>query len=668
MRPITSFLSTSLSSTFLLSTILLSTPFAFLCAQQSDTVSLKPVVVTATRLPTPLSTLSVTVSVVSGADLSRAGVTSVADALRSVPGTAVVQSGSFGAQTSIFIRGGESDYTKVLLNGVPLNQPGGAFDFAGLTTDNLERVEVLRGPASVLYGSDAVAGVVQLFTRDRRLPGTPALTLGTRGGTYGTLESYAGVAGGTARLGWSVGGSWATTDGTLPFNNQSRTGSGDARLHLAPDDKSDVTVSARWDDHRFHFPTDGAGNLADSNQSTTERGPTIGLDAGRFLSSHVEGRVSAWTHHGELRYDDPQDNPGDTLGFYNDFHSRDLQDRSGADVHANVHLAARSVLTAGVGLEHEHDHSTNVCTGQFGDCSSPAIDTARTSRSVYAQALLPLGRAFDLTAGARLDHSSRFGDIATYRAGGVVRLGLWTRLRATVGTGFKEPTFLQNFSTGFVVGNPSLKGERTTSGEVGIERSLFEGRVTASATVFLQRFHDLIDYLGAPPTPGGANYFNVAAASANGVETRLTAHPVGPVTASLSYTFLRTRVTRSGFDSSTGAQFAAGQPLIRRPAHAARLDLEWAPSVRGSGVVSVTYVGHRDDQDFASFPAPRVRLPAHTRVDVALRGELWQGGPLPGISLVAHVQNALDARYEEVLHFPAPRRTLLVGAELAVGR
>ncbi len=643
-----------------------------LSAQHPDTVSLKPVVVTATRLPTPLTTLSVSVTVLDAASLSRGGVTSIADAVRSVPAAAVVQSGSFGGQTSLFLRGGESDYTKVLLNGVPVNQPGGAFDFAGLTTDNLERVEVLRGPASVLYGSDAVTGVVQLFTRDRRQPGMPALTLGTRGGTYGTLESYASAAGGSGTLGWSVGGSWATTDGTLPFNNQSRTGAVDARLHAAPDARSDVTISTRWDDHRFHFPTDGAGRdtgiFADSNQSTTERGTTVGLDAGRFLTSRLEGRLAVWTRHGELSYDDPQDNPGDTLGFYNDFHSRDLQDRSGADAHANLRLAARAVLTAGLGLEHEHDHSTNVCTGRFGDCSSPAIDTARTSRSVYAQALLPFGRAFDLTAGARLDHSSRFGDIATYRAGGVVRLGQWTRLRATVGTGFKEPTFLENFSTGFVVGNPNLKGERSTSGEVGVEQSLWRARVTASATLFAQRFHDLIDYLGVPLTLGGPNYFNVAAATANGVETRLTARPVGSVTAALSYTFLHTRVTRSGFDSSAGAQFGAGLPLIRRPAHAARLDLEWAPSARGAAVLSATYVGHRDDQDFSTLPAPRVRLAAYTRVDVALRSELWRAGPVPGVSLTARVQNAFNARYEEVLHFPAPRRALLVGAELAVGR
>ena len=641
---------------------------AMLQAQQPDTAELNPVVVTATRLPSPLASVPVSITVLNGADLARAGIRSVADALRSIPGTAVVQSGSFGAQTSIFLRGGESDYTKVLLNGVPLNQPGGAFDFAELTTDNLERVEVLRGPASVLYGSDAVTGVVQLFTRDRRLSGMPAVTLGTRGGTYGTLESYAGVVGGSRRLGWSVGGSWATTDGTLPYNNESRTGSVDARLRLAPDDKNDVTISVRWDDHRFHFPTDGAGNLADSNQSTAERGPTAGIDAGHFFSGRVEGRASVWTHHGELRYDDPQDNPGDTLGFYNDFHSRDLQDRSGADLHANLHLATRSVLTAGVGLEHEHDHSTNVCTGQFGDCSSPAIDTTRISRSLYGQALVPLGPRVDLTAGARLDHSSRFGDIVTYRGGVVLRLGTATRLHATLGTGFKEPTFLENFSTGFVVGNPNLKGERTTSGEVGVEHSLFDDRVTASATLFLQRFHDLIDYLGVPLSPGGPNYYNVAQANSNGVETHLSAHLVASVTASLSYTFLHTRVTRSGFDSSAGAQLAAGRPLIRRPAHAARFDLEWAPSVQASAVVGVTYVGHREDQDFNTFPALRVRLPAYTRVDVGVRARPWRDGPLPGLTLTARVQNALNVRYAEVVHFAAPRRTLLVGAELAVGR
>jgi vitamin B12 transporter len=241
-------------------------------------------------------------------------------------------------------------------------------------------------------------------------------------------------------------------------------------------------------------------------------------------------------------------------------------------------------------------------------------------------------------------------------------------VRGTLGTGFKEPTFLENFSTGFVVGNPNLRGERTTSAEVGVEQSFFAERWTVSATLFFQRFHDLIDYLGVSPVPNGPNYYNVAAAVANGLEARLTTRPARSVTTSIGYTFLHTRVTRSGFDSSAGAQFGAGLPLIRRPAHAARLDLEWAPRAWGSAALSTSYVGHRDDQNFADFPAIRVRLPAYTRVDVALRAELWRARQVPGLSLTARLQNALNTRYEEVLHFAAPRRTLLVGAELAVGR
>ncbi|HYS21967.1 MAG TPA: TonB-dependent receptor plug domain-containing protein, partial [Gemmatimonadales bacterium] len=130
-----------------------------------DTVTVTPIVVTATRLPTPAEAVAPTVTVLQGDALRAQGLVSIADALRAVPGAAVVAAGPFGAQTSLFLRGGESDYVKVLLDGVPVNQPGGAFDWANLTLDNVDRIEVLRGPASVLYGSDAVTGVVQIFTR-----------------------------------------------------------------------------------------------------------------------------------------------------------------------------------------------------------------------------------------------------------------------------------------------------------------------------------------------------------------------------------------------------------------------------------------------------------------------------------------------------------------------
>jgi vitamin B12 transporter len=634
-----------------------------------DTVSLPPVVVTATRLPVAPARVSAAVTVLSGAELRAAGLTSVADALRGVPGAAIVRSGSFGAQTSLFLRGGESDYTKVLIDGVAVNQPGGAFDFSALTTDNVRSIEVVRGPASVLYGSDAVTGVVQILTEAGREPGAPIGTAGVRGGTYGTLESFARLAGGSTRNGWSLAASRNVTDGILAYNNHSRTGTVDLQLRAAPDSRTDAKLSVRYDDHRFHFPTDGVGHLVDGNQSTGERGPTVGLDAGRFFSARLEGRLLLSAHHGEVDYDDPQDNPGDTLGFYNDFHSRDRIDRRGIDARANLHLGATAVLTGGAALESQRDHSTNVCSGQFGDCSSPPIDTGRTTRSAYTQLVAPLGARADLTAGARLDHSSRFGDVATYRGGLALRLGTATRLRASAGTGFKEPTFLENFSTGYVIGNPKLKDERTLSWEVGAEHSIAGGRVAGAVTLYAQRFRNLIDYLGAPPLPGGPNYYNVAAALANGVEAELSLRPSAAVRIGAGYTYLHTRVTRSGFDPAAGAALAVGQPLLRRPPHTARLDLTWRPARPVVLVGAANVVGRRWDQDFDSLPPLRVELPAYTRVDVAIRADLGRGpGGIPGIALSGRIENVGNARYAEARHFPAPRRTILFGAELAVGR
>src|SRR5205823_5874878 len=134
-------------------------------AQSPDTAQLRTVVVSASKVPRPAASLSQAVTVLSGDDLRARGIARVSDALREVPGASLVQSGSFGALTSLFLRGGESRYTKVLIDGVAVNAAGGFFDFSHLTTDNIDRIEIVRGPASVLYGADAATGVVQIFTR-----------------------------------------------------------------------------------------------------------------------------------------------------------------------------------------------------------------------------------------------------------------------------------------------------------------------------------------------------------------------------------------------------------------------------------------------------------------------------------------------------------------------
>src|SRR6185312_10241070 len=196
-------------------------------------------------------------------------------------------------------------------DGVPVNQAGGSFNWANLTTDNVERIEVLRGPASVIYGSDAVTGVVQIFTR----AGSPGVQLdgGAEAGTFGTVNGHAAVLGGTRALSYSADASRHSTDGTYPFNNDYGNTVLSGALRSAVGPAGDAALSVRVSDNRYHFPTDFSGALADSNQSNAEKGLSLGADLGRRLSDRVELRVSAGGSRSDGEFDDRPDNAADTV-------------------------------------------------------------------------------------------------------------------------------------------------------------------------------------------------------------------------------------------------------------------------------------------------------------------------------------------------------------------
>src|SRR5829696_5982092 len=237
------------------------TPTAALAQQPQDTTQLKELVVTANGAPTPADAVVSSVTTITGAELRDRGIQFLQDALRDIPGATVVQSGSYGGVSSLFLRGGESDYVKVLIDGVPVNQSGGGYNWANLTTDNVERIEVLRGPASVIYGSDAVTGVVQVFTRT----GSPGVQLegGAEAGTFGTVNGHGAVLGGTGTLGYSADASRHSTDGIYPFNNDYGNTVLSGALRSALGAEGDASLSVRFSDNRYHFPTDFSGALAD---------------------------------------------------------------------------------------------------------------------------------------------------------------------------------------------------------------------------------------------------------------------------------------------------------------------------------------------------------------------------------------------------------------------
>jgi vitamin B12 transporter len=632
--------------------------------EPGDTARLEELTVTATRLPTAPDALVSTVTVLTGEELRARGVRFVADALRDVPGLAVVQGGSFGGVASVFVRGGESDYVKVLVDGVPVNHAGGAFNWANLTTDNVARVEVLRGPASVLYGSDAVSGVVQIFTR--RGEGPIRAEAAAEAGAFGTVRWRGGVSGAAGPVGFSADLGRFTSDGIYDFNNRYRNTVASGALRTLPGRRTSVGLSARYGDSRHRFPTDFAGAPVDSNQFTDEEATAVALDLARRLGDRLDLRVSAVGSRTAAGFGDTPDSPGDTLGFAFAARRASRADRGAVDARLDGRPASGLVLTAGAQVERETERQSGESSSNFGGVATTPdtpFDRGRTTLAYYAQGILALPSGAVLNLNARVDDNSAFGTFFTYRAGVAVAPLAATRLRASVGRAFKAPTFCEQFCDApFVVGDSTLRPERASSWELGVEQGLVGERVTIWAAYFSQRFRDLVVYDGGAD-PGEPTYRNGAAARARGVEAGVRGD-VATLRVSASYTYLDAEATDDGGVASLS--FSAGEPLIRRPRHAAQLALRAPILARATLGASLAYVGRRDDVDFRASPNRRVSLAAYATVGLAAEVELVRRrGAGPRVTATVRAENLLDERFEEVLGFPGRRRGIYAGA--AVG-
>jgi vitamin B12 transporter len=553
------------------------------------------------------------------------------------------------------------------VDGVPLNQPGGTFNFANLPTDNVERIEVLRGPASVLYGSDAMTGVVQLFTR--RGAGAPRLTLQGLGGSQGTTQFDAGVRGGTGALGYSASVGRVGSSGIYDVNNDYRNTIASGRLDVQAAAGTRVALTGRFADGRYEFPTDFTGVPVDSNQFNTERILSLGLEATQRLSDRVEARVLLATAETEAGLVNAPDSPGDSTGFgFAGEQASDIARRS-ADARVVVRPATAVTLTGGVAHEYEREDLRSAFTSNFGGgafTDESAFRESRTTTAGYVQGVLQLAGGLSGNAGLRLDDNSAFGGFTTWRVGAAWRSASGLRARASVGTAYKAPKFRELFiAVPFEVGNAALAPERSTTWEVGLEQSFAGERARVGLTYFASRFRDLIQYsLVDFENPATPTYYNLGAADARGLEAEASWRPLAALELAAQYTWLSTEVVDAG--ASLSPVFADGQPLLRRPEHSGRLRVSGRPLARVGVGANVNYVGARADVDFSALEATRVELAAYTLVELTADAEVLQAGPgRPGVSALLRVENLLDERYEAALGFPGRGRTVLGGARLS---
>jgi vitamin B12 transporter len=624
-------------------------------AQQSDTTKLSPVTVTATRVPITTLSSPATVDVITGDELRLRGATSIASALQMLPGVTFAQNGSFGGTTSLFLRGGESHYVKVLIDGVEVNDAGGTIDFGALTTDNVERIEVVRGPASVLYGADAVTGVIQIFTRQGS--GAPRTIVSARGGSYGTSDEDAAVLGGFAdgTGGFSFDLARHNTSGIYAYNNAfaNTVASGEAHVLINP--STTLRASLRYGDDVYHYPTDGGGDVVDTNAHTTQDRTTLSVELTHVFTSALDTHLALSSEETAGGTNDIPDNPSAS-----GLQSIDRSRRRGADVRANWHILNWTTLTTGASAEQEDDETETEST--FGTFSSTSVfNASRRNSALYAQSLSTLPDSVVLTAGGRIDDNERFGNFGTYRVGGSWRAIAGLHLRASAGTAFSEPTFLQNYSTGFVTGNPNLSPERAATWEVGARQTLLGDRLLVGAARFDQRFRNMIDYTGST-SACGASYCNVARARALGNEFEARVLATTRLSFDANLTHLETKVLAPGFDTTSGGLYHQNEQLIRRPTTSWNAGATFTAAV-GSVDVHLVHVGERSDRDFRPYPAVPVVDPAYTRTDVGgslALSTLWPEAK--GAELTLHVENLFDVNYESVFNFLSPRRTILAGA------
>jgi vitamin B12 transporter len=642
--------------------------FPWAVGAQEDVFSLDGLVVTVSPTPRSVETVTRHVTILDGSELRASGIASVADALRDVAGVDVVRNGSFGATTSLFMRGGESDHTLVLVDGVQVNRAGGGFDFSSLLIDNVERIEIVRGPSSALYGSDAMAGVIQVITRSGR--GAPRVGARVetasfrepRGVLVDGLRLSADLTGGSDRFAYSAALSRESTDGLLDFNNRFRRSVFSGRAGFVPDDRTRVDLSVGVSDRAYHRPTDGSGQVVDRNAFDFGDETLSDLRVTRSVSEHVELQGLLGVSELDGGTDDAPDDSSDAESFRSLDHFR----RATGELRANLYLGS-AVVTLGGELESERQRSFSESTSSFGDSYGRSEDE-RSNRAAFVHATHERGLVA-LNAGVRAEDNERFGTGVTWQSGISVHLPgrPGTRVRASLGTAIKEPSFFENFATGFVIGNPDLDPERSRAWEVGAEHAM-EGGVTMQATWFDQRLEDLIQYTFAPPSPGDPNYHNVAGAASRGLELGAAVRRQS-FDVRAAYTWLHTEVTNSGFDSGPGAELVDGDRLLRRPTHTLAVGGSAVLMDRGRAHTSVSFVGERADRSFdpVTFAPTRESLPSYVLWTVGTEWRILDAGPRrPSVSVSARVENLLDESYEEAWGFAAPGRQLYLGLSMGM--
>ena len=678
------------------------------------------VVVTASRTEESRASVTESLAVFGTEDIQKLGAQSIADVLRFVPGLNVEALGREGATSSLFSRGGESDYNQVLIDGVRVNTNGGQFDFSRVSAGEIERVEVVRGAQSSLYGSDAINSVVQIFTKRGTPNAAPQLSGSIEGGTFGTARGDVRLLGGAQeRVDYQLGVAYRRSDGAfsdrLTESDRFDQTSIDGGVGVIIGDQIRLRTSLRYSDAQGRSVGQIAYGPGDTGTRSDSENLSWNLNFDQQLTSRVNHSATVTYFRSDVLLDDTV---GDAT--YNVYAI--LEGQPGArfpDSERLVRLLDRSSFDALVADPSGLDTGQFLATTPFGVSDFPftfesqfrrpsvkyqinttwlddqvlsaGYDYYRESdplnpnflvenNAYFAQQQLTVADNWFVTLGARVDDNTRYGTEVSpklsvggypipFREGPVSSVKVF----ANVGKGIKSPTFGELFGSGFSDGNPDLSPERARTIDAGAEVTFDDQRWLARFTYFDNNYEDQVAFqstgFGVDSLP---DFLNIAGSQANGLEIEAALQqPIGGLTASASYAFVDTEVVAT---VSTSEQFQPGQPLLRRPKHTGTVRVNYTHG-RASVNLNLSAVSERHDAAFFSSAAFQsfVRVSDGQSVDIRVN---------PGYTLVSlggqyrvhddltiylRADNLTDETYESALGYLGLPRAFVIGTRFNIG-
>jgi vitamin B12 transporter len=590
------------------------------------TLTLDPIVISATRLPTLEREVASSVTVITADDIEKKQERTLPEILQDVPGLNLVQTGSPGGVTNIYIRGTNSNHTKVLIDGVDVSDPSsadGSFDFSQILAADIERVEVLRGPQSGLYGSDAIGGVINIITKKGSGPAQFHASL--EGGSFGTFNQTVGVSGSLSRFSYVADFShYRTTDTDVTPANLVPAG-----RPINPDSYDNKTYATRLGaDLTDNFDVGLVARYVETSLKSTSD-DFLGPEAIPTDSDNRELFTRGTAHL--VSFDGVFDQ---TLGIgYTDYRRRVLDpntppldpsfyrgDRVKVDWQGNIKLMPGQILT--LGAEHQIDEI---------DDNSP-VQAQMTNDAGFVQLQSSFSERFFNTLSLRYDDNDRFGGKATYRiAPALLMPETDTKFKASLGTGFKAPTLDQlfdSFPQFDFYANPNLKPETSLGYDLGIEQGFFDQRVQFGATYFHNDIKNLIDY-----NDTFTSTVNIGKATTYGVESFVSYKPSEKLTLRVDYTYTIAR------------DDILDQPLLRRPKDKASLNGIWQVTDAATVTTTILYTGPWIDVSRSGLESG-INASGYTLVNLAGSYDLGHG-----VTAFARLNNLLDRHYQDPVGF-----------------